>query len=87
MFKLSSIFSGLELWSVDYTWIFQHFESKVFKNIKFLIEISNNWTNYLLGTNVYKTLESSWQSFLTLSKCTNTTSVISKWGKFSPFLS
>ena len=33
-------------------------KSKVFKNIKFLGEISNNWLNYSLGTNVYRTIES-----------------------------
>ena len=37
--------------------IYKHFELNVFKNITFLGEISNNWPNDLLGTNVYKTLE------------------------------
>ena len=32
-------------------------ESKVFKNIKFWGDTSNNWQNDLLGTNVYKILE------------------------------
>ena len=32
-------------------------ELKVSKNIKFVGEISNNWSNDLLGTNVYNTLE------------------------------
>ena len=49
-------------------------------------EISNNWPNDLLGTNVYKTLESCWWSLLTILQCTNTGSVISKWGTLSPFL-
>ena len=43
--------------SVNHTSIYENFESKVFKNIKFLGELSNNWPNYLVGTNVYKTLE------------------------------
>ena len=56
MFILSSITSGLEFWSVNYTSIYENSESKVFKNITFLGEISNNWPNDLLGINVYKTL-------------------------------
>ena len=36
----------------------QNSESKVFRYIKVLYEISNNCPNDLLGTNVYKTLES-----------------------------
>ena len=55
MFILSCISSGLEFWSISHA-----FESKVFTKIKFLGEISNNWPNDLLGTNVYKTLESFW---------------------------
>ena len=60
MFVLSSISNGLEFWSVIQTSIYGNFELKVFKNIKFFGEISSNWPNYLLGTNVYKTLESCW---------------------------
>ena len=54
-------------------------------------EISNNWPNSLLGTNVYKTLESCCQSLVTMLQrhnnatvlqCNNTTSVIPKWGTF-----
>ena len=57
MFILSSISSGLEFWSVNQTSIYQNSELKLFKNIKFLGEPSNNWPNDLLGTNLYKTLE------------------------------
>ena len=57
MFILSSIFSGLDLWSVNHTSIYENSESKVFLKVKFLGEISKNWLNYLLGTNLYKTLE------------------------------
>ena len=57
MFILSSISSGLELGSVSHTSIYKDFELNVFKNITFLGEISNNWPNDLLETNVYKTLE------------------------------
>ena len=78
MFTLSSISRGLEFWPVSHTSIYENSESKVFKNIKIMGEISNNWTN------VYKTLESCWY-LLTILQCTNTTSVISKWGTFSPF--
>ena len=60
MFTLSSISSGLEFWSLNHTPINENSESKIFKNIKFFGEISNNWPNHLLGTNVYKTLEFCW---------------------------
>ena len=60
MFILSSIFRDLEFWSVNYTSIYEKSELKVFKNIKFLGEISNNWPSDLLRTNVYKTLVFCW---------------------------
>ena len=55
MFILSSISSGLECWSLNHTSIYENSESSVY-----LGEISNNWPNDLLGTNVYKTLEFCW---------------------------
>ena len=57
MFNLSSISKGLQFWSVKQTSIYENSESKVFKNIKFLVEISNNWPKDLLARNVHKTLE------------------------------
>ena len=57
MFILSSISSGLEFWWVKYTSIYENYESNIFKNIKPLDEISINWPNDLLRTNLYKTLE------------------------------
>ena len=60
MFILSSISSGSEFWSVIHTSICEIYESKVFKNIIFLCEISNNWPNGLLGINAYDTLEFCW---------------------------
>ena len=54
IFILSSISSGLEFWSVNHTSIYENSESKVFKNIRFLGEISSDWSNDLLGINVYK---------------------------------
>ena len=65
MFILSSISSGSEFWSVNYIWkflilIYENSDPKVFKNMKFFGEISNNWPNDLLGANVCKTLESCW---------------------------
>ena len=60
IFILSSISRGLEFLSVINTSIYKNSESKVFKDIKLLGEISNNWTKDLLGTNVYKTLECCW---------------------------
>ena len=38
MFISSSIFSGLEFWSVKHTLIFKNSESKVFKNTKILVK-------------------------------------------------
>ena len=60
-----SIFGGEELWSVNNTSIYESSElknlkKKVFKNINCFGEILSNWPNDLLGTNVYKTLESYW---------------------------
>ena len=57
MFVISSISRGLEFRSVNHTSIYGNSESNVFKNIKLLGEISNNWPKDLLGKNVYKTLE------------------------------
>ena len=42
MFILSSISSGLVFLSVNHTSIYESSELKVFKNIKFLGEVSNN---------------------------------------------
>ena len=58
MFILSSL-SGLELLSVNRTSISDNSRSNVFRSIKFLGEISNNWPNDLLGTNIYRALEFS----------------------------
>ena len=60
MFLLSSIYSGLEFWSVNNTSIYGNSESKVFKNLKLFGEISNHWPNDLSGINVYKSLEFCW---------------------------
>ena len=57
MFISSSISSGLEFWSNNHNSIYENSELNIFENINFLGEISNNWPNDLLGTNVYKTLE------------------------------
>ena len=56
-----------------------------FKKIWFVGDISNKLPRGLFGTNVYKTLESCWESLLTILQWTNTTSVISRCGTFSPF--
>ena len=60
MFIWSSISRGLEFWSVNHTSLYENSESKIFKDINFLVKICNNWPNNLLGTNVYKTLEFYW---------------------------
>ena len=64
MFILPSISGGIEFWSVNHTSIYENSELHVFKNIKFLGEISNVGPNDLLGTNIYKTFEFYWQSLL-----------------------
>ena len=45
MFILSSISSGLEFWSLNHTSIYENSKLKVFENIKFLGEVSDNWLN------------------------------------------
>ena len=62
MLILSSISSGLEFWSENQTYI-KIANQKLFKNIKFIGEISNNWSYDLLEANVYKTLESYLQYY------------------------
>ena len=57
MLIFSSFSSGLQFWPVNHTSIYENSVLKVFKYIKYLGEISNNWPNDLLGTNVYKTLK------------------------------
>ena len=57
MFILSSISRGSEFWSVNHNSIYETFELNAFKDIKTFGEISSNWPNDFLGTNVYKTLE------------------------------
>ena len=63
MFILSSISSWLGFWSVNHNSIYKNSKSKVFKNIKFLGEMSNKWAYNSLGINVYNTFKSqcSWQ--------------------------
>ena len=86
MFILSFTSNGLKCLSVSNTSINKNPDLKVFKNTKFVVgEISNNWPNNLLETNVYKAPECCWQLFLTILKLTNTTSVIFKWGTSSLF--
>ena len=60
IFILSSICSGLEFWSANHTSIDENSEVKLFKNINFLGEMSDNWSNELFETNVYKTYEFCW---------------------------
>ena len=60
MFILSTVSKGLEISLVNLTSINENSELRVFKNIKFLCEISNDWPHDLLQRNVYKTTESCW---------------------------
>ena len=61
-------------------------ELSAFEKTKYFGAISNRLPNNFFGTNVYKTYESCRQSLLTILQWTNTT-IISKWGIFSTFLS
>ena len=72
---------------MNHTSISSYSELNVFKKIWFVGVISNRLPDGLLGTNVYKTLKSCWQWLLIMLQWTNTTSVVSKCGTFSPFLS
>ena len=54
------ISSGLEFRSINHTSIYENFKLKVFKNIKFLGQISYNWSNNLFGKNVCRTPEPCW---------------------------
>ena len=40
--------------------MYENSELKLYRNIKFVDEISNNWPNNLLGANPYNALESCW---------------------------
>ena len=57
MLILTSIPGGLKFGSVNHKSIYENSGLKVFKNIKFLIEIPNNWHTDLIWHN---TLESRW---------------------------
>ena len=57
MYILSYLSSSLEFWSVNHMKI----QLKVSKNIIVLNKISINWPKDLLGTNLYKILESCWK--------------------------
>ena len=59
-FILSFVSNGWLFWSVNHTTITWSSELNVFKKILFYGEISSSLPNDLFGTNVYKTLESSW---------------------------
>ena len=60
MFILSCISSGLGFQSVNQTSIYENSELKMFKIITFFVDISNKWPEDLLGTNVYKMLDTCW---------------------------
>ena len=66
MFMLSSISSSAEFLPVNHTSIYENSDLKVFKYIKSLGAISNNWPNDLFRIFVDKTLELCWYLLLTL---------------------
>ena len=84
MFILYSVSSGLEFWSVNHTSIYESSKLNVLKNIKTLGEISNNWSNDLLGMNACKTLEFLLIIIAYKLQLANTTSVICILDTFSP---
>ena len=57
MFILSFTSSGLEFWSVNLISLYEDSESKVFTNINFLGEASNDWLIELFKISVYKRIE------------------------------
>ena len=59
-FILFSISNGWLFWSENHTILSANSELNGFKKIWFFGDISNKLPNGLLGTNVYKTLESCW---------------------------
>ena len=50
----------MKYWLLNRTSVYENSELSVLKNMIFGGEISNNWLNDLLGTNVCKTSESCW---------------------------
>ena len=61
MLILSYISRGVGFWSVNHTSMYENSKSNfVFNNVKFSGDISSNWPNNLLETNVYKTFEFCW---------------------------
>ena len=59
-FILFSISNGWIFWSANHTSIFENSKLNVFNGVRFFVAISNKLAKGLLGTNVYKTLESCW---------------------------
>ena len=49
------------IWSVNYTSIYENSELNTSEIINFFGEISNNWQSNLFGIIVYKTLEPCWK--------------------------
>ena len=60
MLTLHSITHDLQFGFLNKTSINKHFNQKFLRNFKFTGEISNNILKNLLGSNVYKTLDSCW---------------------------
>lgn len=85
-FILPSNFSNTELWSVNHILTFENSDLKASKKINADGEILKEIKNALLGVNVYKTLRPCWHILLTRFLWNITTTVISSWGIFSPFL-
>ena len=59
-FIISSISGGWLVWSVNHTSKYENFELNDFNGIKCVGAISSKLRNGLLGTNLYKTVESCW---------------------------
>ena len=71
MFILSSILSCLEFWSVNHTSIYENSKFTVLfaSELKFFGEISSNWLNNLLVTDVCKTQYSIQDVYFADNRC------------------
>ena len=56
----SSVSNCLNVLPLDHTLDYENCQLKLFKNIKYWGKISNNYSNELFVTNVYKNFESYW---------------------------
>lgn len=85
-FILPSNFGNTELWPVNHILTFENSDLKASKKINANGEILKKIENASLGVNACKTCRPYWYRLLTRFQWNITTSLISSWGMFSPFL-